>query len=356
MTIDGGAGSDTLIGGSGNDTLIGGSGNDLVDGNIGADTARLGGGDDTFQWDPGDGSDNVDGQLGTDKLTFNGSNIGEEIHVAGNTLTRNVAAITMAFDGLENLDLRTLGSADVVDFDGPVDLKTATVDPGTDGAADRVDVNGTDGDDDPAAGRRRRRRRRRERAPPSAPTRSTYTRRATRSPSAATATPSSWPRAAALEHGSITPCRGPRQQRPIAGQNGIAQLTETTLDGGASDDDLRGDESADTLGGSGSDHVDGNIGADTAQMGTGNDVPVGSGRRLGHRRRPGQHRRSTSTAPTSARPSISGTSSPATSPRSRWTTRSAPNVTLRAPTRSPPATTTASRRSIDWADDARPTT
>src|SRR5690242_16199969 len=57
MTIDGGAGDDTLLGGNGNETLIGGSGNDLVDGNIGADTARLGGGNDTFEWDPGDGSD-----------------------------------------------------------------------------------------------------------------------------------------------------------------------------------------------------------------------------------------------------------------------------------------------------------
>ena len=147
MTIDGGAGDDTLIGGNGAETLIGGSGNDFADGNIGADTARLGGGNDTFEWDPGDGSDTVDGQAGTDTLAFNGSNIGEEIHVAGNTLTRNVAAVTTGFDGVENLDLHTFGGADVVNFDGDVDLKTAAVDPGADGAADRVNVNGTDGDD-----------------------------------------------------------------------------------------------------------------------------------------------------------------------------------------------------------------
>src|SRR3954454_21913902 len=93
MTIDGGAGNDTLIGANGNETLLGGSGNDLVDGNIGADTAQLGSGNDTFQWDPGDGSDNVDGQGGADTLAFNGSNIGEDIHVSGHSLTRNVAAI-----------------------------------------------------------------------------------------------------------------------------------------------------------------------------------------------------------------------------------------------------------------------
>ncbi len=48
VTIDGGAGDDTLRGGDGNDTFIGGAGNDFVDGNIGGDTAHLGAGDDMF--------------------------------------------------------------------------------------------------------------------------------------------------------------------------------------------------------------------------------------------------------------------------------------------------------------------
>ena len=38
VTMDGGAGNDTLLGGPAADTLIGGSGNDLIDGNQGADT------------------------------------------------------------------------------------------------------------------------------------------------------------------------------------------------------------------------------------------------------------------------------------------------------------------------------
>src|SRR3954471_17676371 len=133
MTIDGGAGDDTLIGANGNETLLGGSGNDFVDGNIGADTARLGSGNDTFEWDPGDGSDSVDGQGGTDALAFNGSNIGEEIHVTGNTLTRNVAAITMSFAGLENVNVRPLGGVDNVTVDGTdgddeLDLSANTID------------------------------------------------------------------------------------------------------------------------------------------------------------------------------------------------------------------------------------
>ena len=78
-----------------------------MDGNIGADTASLGGGNDRFQWDPGDGSDVVDGQGGDDRLEFNGSNIGEEIALSANgsrvRLTRNIAAITMDLDGIENV-------------------------------------------------------------------------------------------------------------------------------------------------------------------------------------------------------------------------------------------------------------
>src|SRR5512133_196503 len=54
VTVDGGGGDDTLIGANGAETFIGGPGDDFVDGNIGADSAQLGGGNDTFQWDPGD--------------------------------------------------------------------------------------------------------------------------------------------------------------------------------------------------------------------------------------------------------------------------------------------------------------
>ena len=81
FTIDGGNGDDTLGGGDGDDLLLGGSGNDLVDGNRGPDTARMGSGNDTFQWDPGDGNDTVEGEIGTDALQFNGSNAGEEFTV-----------------------------------------------------------------------------------------------------------------------------------------------------------------------------------------------------------------------------------------------------------------------------------
>src|SRR5262249_11370876 len=62
LTVDGGAGNDTLIGGDGNDRLLGGVGNDTLIGGRGNDTLIGGAGDDVFVWNPGDGSDIVEGQ------------------------------------------------------------------------------------------------------------------------------------------------------------------------------------------------------------------------------------------------------------------------------------------------------
>src|SRR5690349_13578625 len=99
LTVDGGAGNDTLLGSNGNDTLLGGDGNDFIDGQQGFDSAFLGAGNDVFQWDPGDGSDTVEGQDGADKLLFNGSNIAEIFEVSANgdrvRFTRNIGAIVM---------------------------------------------------------------------------------------------------------------------------------------------------------------------------------------------------------------------------------------------------------------------
>jgi len=55
----------TINGGAGDDTIIGSQGNDTVNGGQGSDVARLGAGDDSFVWNPGDGSDTVNGQAGT---------------------------------------------------------------------------------------------------------------------------------------------------------------------------------------------------------------------------------------------------------------------------------------------------
>jgi len=158
LTIDGGGGNDTLGGGDQADTLLGGSGNDTVTGGRGNDVAFLGSGDDTFVWNPGDGSDSVDGQGGADTLQFNGSNVGENISISADAghvdLFRNVAGISMDLNGIETVNVATLGSADNVtigDLSG-TDAKQINIDLNSfagsgDGAADSVSAEGTDRND-----------------------------------------------------------------------------------------------------------------------------------------------------------------------------------------------------------------
>src|SRR5262249_4969208 len=157
LTVDGGAGNDTILGGNGNDTLFGGDGNDFIDGNQGNDVAQMGAGDDTFQWDPGDGSDTVEGQGGNDKMVFNGANINESFEISANgahvRFTRNIGNIVMDLNGVEAIDLNALGGVDSVTVNNVAgtDLNTVNVNLGAtsgggDSAADTVTVHGTNGD------------------------------------------------------------------------------------------------------------------------------------------------------------------------------------------------------------------
>jgi len=334
VTIDGGAGDDTLIGGDGDDTLIGGPGNDVIDGGRGADTALMGSGNDTFIWDPGDGSDTVEGQGGKDVLQFNGSNASEHYDISANgsrvRLFRDVANVTMDLNGIDALNLNTLGSADTVtvgDLTG-TDLTKANIDlsgvPGSgtgDGAADTVVVDGTDGADNvdvgPAAGGILV-------SGLSTDVQVTGAEAASDNVDVDTVGGDdtinsglgiSGPAAVNVDGGdgndtaiySGTPfddtigigplgggvaafgttgtpfvvtgavehldVRGLAGDDTITGQNGIAGPTHLTIDGGAGDDALRGGDGDDTLiGGPGSDSVDGGRGSDVALMGAGNDT------------------------------------------------------------------------------------
>jgi Ca2+-binding RTX toxin-like protein len=160
LSLDGGAGDDTIAGAQGVETAFGGDGNDSVDGNGGNDVAFLGAGDDTFVWDPGDGSDTVEGQDGADTLLFNGANGAEQVDLSanGNRLKffRTQATITMDTAGVETVDFNALGGADLVTVNdlSRTDVSAVNVDlAGTiggatgDGQADRVVLNGTNGDD-----------------------------------------------------------------------------------------------------------------------------------------------------------------------------------------------------------------
>jgi Ca2+-binding RTX toxin-like protein len=157
-TLNGEAGSDTLVGGFAGETLVGGLDNDTLDGNQGPDTIQGGAGDDTVAWDPGDGSDTIDGGTGSDRLAFSGANIGEIIQasaVGGHVVfTRNVGTVALDLDGVDQIDLRTLGGADsvVVDDLAGTDLASLGVDlagsaGGGDSAIDAVTVNGSAADD-----------------------------------------------------------------------------------------------------------------------------------------------------------------------------------------------------------------
>ena len=158
LTLDGGAGNDTINGSNGSDLLIGGDGDDAIDGNQGNDTVLMGAGDDSFNWDPGDGSDVVDGGSGNDAIRFNGANINEIIALGANgdhaVLTRNIANITMDLDNVENALIRTLGGADTITIGDMrnTDMRQVTVDLAAgsgqgDAAADEVNIAGSTGDD-----------------------------------------------------------------------------------------------------------------------------------------------------------------------------------------------------------------
>jgi Ca2+-binding RTX toxin-like protein len=160
LTLDGGADNDTLAGGQGIETLIGGDGNDSADGNGGNDAALLGAGDDTFAWDPGDGSDTIEGGDGNDTMVFNGAGGAEQMDLSANgsrlKLFRTQGNVTMDTAGVEQVDVNALGGADLVtvnDLSGTdvnavnVDLAGALGGATGDGQADRVVLNGTNGDD-----------------------------------------------------------------------------------------------------------------------------------------------------------------------------------------------------------------
>jgi hypothetical protein len=260
-TLDGEDGNDNLAGGAGAERLLGGYGSDSIDGNRGDDLAFMGAGDDTFVWDPGDGSDTVEGQDGTDTMLFNGSNAGERIDVSANgerlRFFRDVGNITMDTNDVETVDFRALGGTDEVtvnDLTG-TDVRNVNTDvAGTpdgagDAVADRVVVNGTNGNDTIDV-----------------------------TGDASGVAVSGLAAVVAIRH----PESGDRLEvRSLGGTDGIsaaalaAAVIGVTLDGGAADDTLAGARGVENLlGGDGNDSADGNGGNDLALLGAGDDTFV----------------------------------------------------------------------------------
>jgi predicted lipoprotein with Yx(FWY)xxD motif/Ca2+-binding RTX toxin-like protein len=261
--IDGGPGNDTIAGGQGVETSVGGDGNDVIDGNKGADTALLGSGDDLFVWDPGDGSDLVEGQDGSDTMRFNGAPVAEQFTLSANgsrlRLFRDVGNVTMDAAGVERVDVNALADADLVTVDDlsgtdvsgvNVDLTGALGGATGDGAADRVVVNGTNGDDSIAV------------------TGDTGGVKV----SGLAATVAILHPEAANDRLEINTLDG----RDTVDASGLtADAIQLVVDGGAGDDTLDGSQGVDRLlGGDGNDSIDGNKGNDTAQLGAGDDTFV----------------------------------------------------------------------------------
>ena len=151
LTIDAGAGTDTILGSQGDDLIKGGAGND---------TALMGAGDDTFVWNPGDGSDTVDGQAGSDTLVFNGAIIDENITISADgshvLFARDIASVVMDLNDTEAIDFNALGGKDTIrvnDLSGTdlneININLAATIDGTsgDGAADTIIINATNGND-----------------------------------------------------------------------------------------------------------------------------------------------------------------------------------------------------------------
>ncbi len=263
ITVDGGAGNDTIIGGDGNDVLIGGDGNDFIDGGRGNDTALMGAGDDTFVWNPGDGSDTVEGQSGFDTMLFNGANVNEKMNLSANgsraRFTRDVANIVMDLNGIDAVDVNALGGADTItigDLSGTgisqVNLDLASP-PGSgtgDGAADTVTLTGRNSADNVMIA------------------------------GAGSSYQVSGLPATVLVSGS----EGANDQLivdTLGGNDTInasalpAGVTNLTVDGGTGDDRIFGSQGNDVLiGGDGNDSITGFRGDDVALMGAGNDTFV----------------------------------------------------------------------------------
>jgi Ca2+-binding RTX toxin-like protein len=157
--IFGAEGNDTLTGGSGNDMLVGGPGRDTLAGRQGNDVLYPDG-DDTVIWNPGDGSDIIEGSGGNNTLVFNGANVGENISLSANgprlRLNRDVAAITLDVNGVQTVNINTLGGADNVTVNSlagtavaqvNIDLAGVLGTTNGDGAADTIIVGGTAGAD-----------------------------------------------------------------------------------------------------------------------------------------------------------------------------------------------------------------
>ena len=129
LSVDGGAGADTvngsdgpdlILGGEGNDVLNGGGGDDRIVGDRGSDTMNGGAGDDTLVWNNGDGSDVMNGDDGRDDVEVNGAPAGGDIFTVQPNAGRirfdrtNLVPFTLDIGSSETMHANGLGGDDSI--------------------------------------------------------------------------------------------------------------------------------------------------------------------------------------------------------------------------------------------------
>jgi Ca2+-binding RTX toxin-like protein len=275
----GDTGNDLLRGGAAAERLFGGIGNDTIDGQRGRDL--------------------IEGGTGSDLVVFNGSNAAEKFTFSANgKRLRFLAASTVDLAGVERFDLRALGGADNVVVNDLVGtgLGQLNADLANDGAADAVDIKGSPAANELRVGGgssidgigaavnvlRAQAANDKLNIDPGAGSDRVVVEGTSGNDTIGVAA------SAVVAHIAVS--RGPGSLpvdvvnaealavESLAGNDtlnaglGLATLTQLTLDGGAGNDAINGGDGNDTLrGGSENDAIDGNVGADVALMGAGDD-------------------------------------------------------------------------------------
>ena len=129
LSVDGGAGVDTvagsdgpdlILGGDGNDVLGGGGGDDRIVGDRGNDTMNGGAGDDTLVWSNGDGTDVANGDDGRDDVEVNGAPAAGDVFTVQPNGARikfdrpNLVPFSVDIGSSETLHANGLGGDDTV--------------------------------------------------------------------------------------------------------------------------------------------------------------------------------------------------------------------------------------------------
>jgi Ca2+-binding RTX toxin-like protein len=129
LSVDGGAGADTvngsdgadlIVGGEANDVLSGGGGDDRIVGDRGNDTMTGGTGDDTLVWNNGDNTDVANGDAGRDDVEVNGAPAAGDIFTVQPNGARikfdrpNLVPFTIDIGSSETLHANGLGGNDSI--------------------------------------------------------------------------------------------------------------------------------------------------------------------------------------------------------------------------------------------------